>query len=622
MTVPRMRCPRCEVDVPAGNFCGLCGCNPRKKPSPSVIWLRRNTFGAAPGEAVLRPYISSALFPHLPSRARRPFRATLVIAVAGLIAAAILRLPALGITVGALGLPLLFLLYLRASAADRDLPRASLGIAAVIGVLLGTLWVLASGHVVARNYGLPMAVGLALHHLLREGVAIPAVGITLMVIPPLLVRLVRPGSREALDGFLIGALSALSFAAAATLTRLAPQLATGIFAHARPFRGLLVEAVLAGITVPLSAAAAGGMIGIALWFRAPRGHQGRVRAVLLLVAAAGLLAHAAVGVIDIIGVAQVPMVVAHLVITIVMLLGLRLSMQLALLHEAHDRIAADQPVLCPHCDHVVPDMAFCPACGAATRAASQQSRRLRRGVLRPQPENAGGYPGYALPSANYTAEPIRQPRFGWLLGRWGLPVMAVAVALGAVGLVLSPKVERYLCPPDCGKPPTGTPVMALPRFQAPDGAFSVAYPAPESPYTVTTGNSGVTAGYPGGVMQLFSEPANGRSAREVVKAILARSHPDAKIAYEIPNAMVGYQLGYGEIADDWPQGATASYSRLRILLMAAVKNDLALVAFATGPYRAFGPDFGPGPPSGANLEIAADMGKYVNSFRWKGDPDR
>jgi hypothetical protein len=50
--------------------------------------------------------------------------------------------------------------------------------------------------------------------------------------------------------------------------------------------------------------------------------------------------------------------------------------------------------------------------------------------------------------------------------------------------------------------------------------------------------------------------------------------------------------------------------------MAAVKNDLALVAFATGPYRAFGPTSGPGLPSGANLELAADLGKYVNSFQW------
>jgi hypothetical protein len=167
--------------------------------------------------------------------------------------------------------------------------------------------------------------------------------------------------------------------------------------------------------------------------------------------------------------------------------------------------------------------------------------------------------------------------------------------------------------------------MALPRFSAPDGTFSVSYPPPGSAYTIATGDSGVTATYTGaggGVMQLFSEPANGRSAREIAAAILKRTYPDAKVAYQIPNAMVGYQLGYGEVADDWPQGAMASYSRLRILVMAAVKNDVALVAFATGPYRAFGPDFGPGPPSGANLKIAQDMGKYVNSFHWEGDPKR
>ena len=52
--------------------------------------------------------------------------------------------------------------------------------------------------------------------------------------------------------------------------------------------------------------------------------------------------------------------------------------------------------------------------------------------------------------------------------------------------------------------------------------------------------------------------------------------------------------------------------------MAAVKNDVALVAFATGPYHAFGPEFDPGLPSG-RTEIAGDMAKYVNSFRWKGD---
>jgi hypothetical protein len=86
--------------------------------------------------------------------------------------------------------------------------------------------------------------------------------------------------------------------------------------------------------------------------------------------------------------------------------------------------------------------------------------------------------------------------------------------------------------------------------------------------------------------------------------------------------MVGYQPGYGEAADCWPQGANSSYMKMRVLVMVAVKNDLALVAAAVGPFRQFGPDFGSGKPSGANLQIALDMGKYVNSFAWRGDPPR
>ena len=41
---------------------------------------------------------------------------------------------------------------------------------------------------------------------------------------------------------------------------------------------------------------------------------------------------------------------------------------------------------------------------------------------------------------------------------------------------------------------------------------------------------------------------------------------------------------------------------------------------AAGPFSEFGP--GSGPPTGASLELAADMGKYVNSFQWRGEPPR
>jgi len=68
----------------------------------------------------------------------------------------------------------------------------------------------------------------------------------------------------------------------------------------------------------------------------------------------------------------------YLAVAALALLLLRVGLHLALLHEAHDEIQSDEPLLWPHCGHVVPDMAFCPACGVATRASSRSSRTSRR----------------------------------------------------------------------------------------------------------------------------------------------------------------------------------------------------------------------------------------------------
>ncbi len=126
----------------------------------------------------------------------------------------------------------------------------------------------------------------------------------------------------------------------------------------------------------------------------------------------------------------------------------------------------------------------------------------------------------------------------------------------------------------------------------------------------------------GGTLRLFSEPAKGRHARQVANDLLNQIFPDAVTSYELPNAILGYQPGgYGEVADDWPKGTAIDSQHQRIIIIVAVKNDLALVAGAVGPFHQFGPpDDGPGPPSAANLDIAKDMGKYVNSFMWRGDP--
>ncbi|KUI15958.1 hypothetical protein AU191_13435 [Mycolicibacterium acapulense] len=380
-TVPTEECRICKTDVPAGEYCGLCGCHLTPRPREGPDWLRPLDFSAAPNEHLLQVSVASSLFPHLPQRSRTAFRIGLLVLVAALIAFTLLRLPAAVVTVAALGLPLLFVMYLRESDAFRDFPIAAMLLTVTLAVGLGVGWVSLTGAVLAKSYGVALGSAIVGERMLRMGVAIPLGGVVLMLTPAVIVRLTRPSSREALDGFMIGALGALSFSAAATLTRLAPQFGTGVVSK-RPMESLLVEAGIRGLAAPLIAAAAGGLIGAALWFTRPPSKRdqrpGVVRAMLIGFAVAVLGVYLALGLIDVARFPQVLMLVAYLVAAGVALLLLRLGLHLALLHEAHDEIRAEEPLLCPHCGHVVPDMAFCPACGVATRASSRSSRRARR----------------------------------------------------------------------------------------------------------------------------------------------------------------------------------------------------------------------------------------------------
>ncbi|MCV7068999.1 hypothetical protein H7H51_30705 [Mycolicibacterium farcinogenes] len=235
------------------------------------------------------------------------------------------------------------------------------------------------------------------------------------------------------------------------------------------------------------------------------------------------------------------------------------------------------------------------------------------------------FPGYAVPIAVGRAQGVRKAPALKLLAILCAGIAVVAVVLVSLAGMMSEPPARYMCPPDCGAPPTGEPVAVNPVFTAPDDSFSVSYPVASAAYKVTTQRNGVMAeftGGDGGMLQLISQPAQNRTPQDIATSLVEQTFPDTKTAYEIPNAMVGYQPGFGLVADCWPQGATMNYSRMRVIVMVAVKNDLALIASAVGPYREFGPDSGIGKPSGANLQLALDMGKYVNSFRWQGDPPR
>jgi hypothetical protein len=288
--------------------------------------------------------------------------------------------------VSALGLPLLFHLYLLESDAYEDLPRRALLLTAVASVGLGAGWAWLTGGIIARSYDVAFGAGMEFKQPLWQGVVIPVGGAVLMLVPTVMARLLRVGTRESLDGFLIGAVAAMSFTAAATLTRLAPQFETGLIASDQPIDVLIAEACIRGLVMSLIAVAAGSMVGAALWFTRPdpaHQHPGQALAGPLPSLVVVLVAYALLGVIDASPAPQMWQLVAHLAVAVSLLLALRIVLHMALLREAHDPIT-HEPLLCEHCGHVVPDMAFCPACGVATRASSRSSRTMRR-LTRPVP---------------------------------------------------------------------------------------------------------------------------------------------------------------------------------------------------------------------------------------------
>jgi len=488
----------------------------------------------------------------------------------------------------AFGVPILFLLYARATR----LRLRDIVVATVVGLALGVAFGVIIGPIVAQAYSAALGAQTDLGHVLISGVAVPISEVLLMVVPAAVVRVMNRSSRGPLDGFAVGGLGATLFNGGTAIALLAPQLALGVTTHDQSVASLLVEAVVEGLAWPLASLATGGIFGIALWIPLS-GNVSRPQRRTVMVAAGVIVAVLiAMGLVDI---APLPLrvyVVLQLLLALSAVLVLRIGIAGALLHEAHHADGGDGQLRCPECDHVVAHTQFCTDCGVALHAKSEDAR-------------TSTYPGVLAPLAA------------------GLGVV-VAAGVGA-SLLLTPVTRAYVCPPDCGRPPLGTPVETNPRFSGDDGAFSVAYPGEGSAYEATfdpPGMKGVELKYTGGdtgTLRLFGEPARDRTPKQIVQQILARNYPQATVSYEIPNASVGYQPGYGVVADVYSRDSAASRARLRVIVMAAVKHDYALVAAAVGPYHEFSPDYGTGHPSGANLELAMDMGKYVNSFRWAGD---
>jgi hypothetical protein len=227
----------------------------------------------------------------------------------------------------------------------------------------------------------------------------------------------------------------------------------------------------------------------------------------------------------------------------------------------------------------------------------------------------------------------------WLRTEPTPPVHCRHPGCGHVPAVPTPSVQPAPAPPllpsGLGAEPNYVPAQPVrvreklaqtdPRFTASDGSWSVQYPselqplAADAPYvsfTLTDRQGQKTNA------ALFGVPAHDRSAEDIVHALIQKSCPDATLGYHLPNAMVGYQAGYGEYDDFTPQSGNASYATGRALAIVAIKHGVALGVLALGPKYEFKPGDPTSHPSAADFRAAGLLGPYVNSFMWKGDPPR
>lgn len=509
--------------------------------------------------------MSALLFPRLPGPLRMAFRFAFAGFVVLLVGTGLLRREAPLIGIVSLGLLVLFAGYLYARHASREVPVGTLLVTAGLSVALGVGWALGADAALAAEGGGPLGIPSSPMRIAVVAFAIPLGFVIGLLAPVVIVRLWRARAREPLHGFLIGSLAGYCFTSAGTLTRLAPEFgADPNPEHLRSAVGMAAAAAIQGIAIPVTAAAVAGAIGATLWFRRPDTESaGRWYAPSSPFPAVAF--------------------------TLAGFLGLGLL------------------------DIVAPPEGVELACYALLAVASLVVLRLvLRGTLEPPADRA----------PTVTAAPHRPGPV--LVGVTAATALVMATSI-AVSAWLTPPKPNYVCPPDCGRPPVSKPVATNPRFTPDTGEFSVSYPGDGTAYSAEFQPNGVVltlnAG-DGGVLRLFGEPAEGRTAREITQQLIKDHYRGATTAYEVPNALVGYQLGYGEVADIFPTASVADDSRNRVLVMVAVKNDYALVAAGAGPFHEFSPDFGSGHPSGANFLLALDMGKYVNSFEWRGDPPR
>jgi RsiW-degrading membrane proteinase PrsW (M82 family) len=637
---PTIACPFCSAAVPDGHFCGACGAH-LVGDGPSHA-RRLHSYAAFPDEPVIHLSAASTLFPHLSHRSRGPFRVALGVLMALIVVFSIAGTVAPLVAVCAFGVPLVFLIYVFEVDPYESSFVPPTAVALVLGGGLGTGWSLASGRLVNDALMPSVGNGVGSGRSLVAWILVPCVAELLMCLTIPLVRAFQRGRTESLDGFVVGASSALGFTLAATVVLLRPWLETGQLLHG-PVLTVLTQGLIRGGAWPLVSALATGLVGAGYWATAggrPTAAGGRWLASPVLALAAALVLQCGLALAGLAALPDAELLAAEAAVVVVLVVVTRIGLHHVLIHEAAD--ATVGPLRrCGHCGRLVPAMAFCPECGVADRAIT---RRARRGIAPGPPARATADDAPAVAGRAGGIAPTRGHGHRHLAPATLLAILAAGVAMLTVAFVLVAVASRPAGPPHCGPLACKSPPIRpeIPTRQSAGATTSGRLYTSGSGFAVRVFPLANTSVYPGvsrtadsltmtfpftsaiggeSELTVVGRPDDGQTPQSIVNDEIDKLAPNASLSYVLPGAYVGYQPGYGEVVTTQVASSNGPSTTYELIVLAAVERGFAITVVAVGSRLA---DVGPrsalydGHPSPASVNVAYVADQTVDSIEFPG----
>jgi hypothetical protein len=111
---------------------------------------------------------------------------------------------------------------------------------------------------------------------------------------------------------------------------------------------------------------------------------------------------------------------------------------------------------------------------------------------------------------------------------------------------------------------------------------------------------------------------NGLSAEQIVDSEITKIANGAQLAYVIPGSMIGYDPGFGAAYNFTPNTGDGKGDVDRVIILASVRNGVAIVSVASGPKVQFSYSFPDNQLSIADSIVAALGDPVLNSVLWPG----